>query len=212
MPGSPVRPSVPVPAEGGAGAGRPHGPGTPATYRTPEQQYKPLFFYQHAQARSAKISISVHLCKVAVILALVQQAGFVFVCPLTLTSRPESEYLVKYGARFPAAAASRHHWLPLDLHSDAALAVIQTLGRFMASYFTNQPLYIRPPHHVASLPPLHLPHRRTYARLLVLTAQPGAFIGADFSRRASSFSCQCGTFAAAMPGGGFQSGAPAAAV
>lgn len=28
----------------------------------------------------------------------------------------------------------------------------------MASYFTNQPLYIRPPHHVAFLPPLHLPH------------------------------------------------------
>ncbi|XP_068429824.1 ciliogenesis and planar polarity effector 1 isoform X2 [Clinocottus analis] len=49
-------------------------------------------------------------------------------------------------------------WLPMDLHSDAALAVVQTLGRFMASYFTNQPLYIRPAHHVAILPPLHLPH------------------------------------------------------
>ncbi|XP_056287984.1 ciliogenesis and planar polarity effector 1 isoform X2 [Pseudoliparis swirei] len=49
-------------------------------------------------------------------------------------------------------------WLPMDLHTDAALAVVQTLGRFMASYFTNQPLYILPPHHVAILPPLHLPH------------------------------------------------------
>lgn len=28
----------------------------------------------------------------------------------------------------------------------------------MASYFTNQPLYILPPHNVAVLPPLHLPH------------------------------------------------------
>ncbi|XP_034403492.1 ciliogenesis and planar polarity effector 1 [Cyclopterus lumpus] len=49
-------------------------------------------------------------------------------------------------------------FLPMDLHSDAAFAVVQTLGRFMASYFTNQPLYILPPHHVAILPPLHLPH------------------------------------------------------
>lgn len=48
-------------------------------------------------------------------------------------------------------------WLPVDLHSEAAYAVVQTLGRFMASYFTNQPLYILPPHHVAVLPPLHLP-------------------------------------------------------
>lgn len=37
----------------------------------------------------------------------------------------------------------------------------------MASYFTNQPLHIRPPHNVASLPPLHLPRRRMYARLLI---------------------------------------------
>ncbi|XP_070707145.1 ciliogenesis and planar polarity effector 1 [Pempheris klunzingeri] len=48
-------------------------------------------------------------------------------------------------------------WLPMDLHSDAACAVVQTLGRFMASYFTNQPLYVLPPHHVAVLPPLQLP-------------------------------------------------------
>ncbi|XP_034047925.1 ciliogenesis and planar polarity effector 1 isoform X2 [Thalassophryne amazonica] len=48
-------------------------------------------------------------------------------------------------------------WLPMDLHIDAAYAVVQSLGRFMASYFTNQPLYVLPPHNVAVLPPLHLP-------------------------------------------------------
>ncbi|XP_031711728.1 ciliogenesis and planar polarity effector 1 isoform X1 [Anarrhichthys ocellatus] len=59
-------------------------------------------------------------------------------------------------------------WLPMDLHSDAACAVVQTLGRFMASYFTNQPLYILPPHHVAILPPLHLPHAPSVGRLVPL--------------------------------------------
>lgn len=57
----------------------------------------------------------------------------------------------------PAADSLPDLWLPMDLHSDAACAVIQTLGRFMASYFTNQPLYILPPHNVAVLPPIHLP-------------------------------------------------------
>ncbi|XP_041666961.1 ciliogenesis and planar polarity effector 1 isoform X2 [Cheilinus undulatus] len=59
-------------------------------------------------------------------------------------------------------------WLPVDLHSDTAYAVVQTLGRFMASYFTNQPLYILPPHHVAILPPLHLPHGLGVGRLVPL--------------------------------------------
>ncbi|XP_051268723.1 ciliogenesis and planar polarity effector 1 isoform X1 [Dicentrarchus labrax] len=59
-------------------------------------------------------------------------------------------------------------WLPVDLHCDAACAVVQTLGRFMASYFTNQPLYIMPPHHVAVLPPLHLPHAPSVGRLVPL--------------------------------------------
>lgn len=164
MRGSPVQPSVPVPAEGGAGAGRPHGPGAPATDRTPEQQYK-LFFFSINMHKLHQLKLAFpFICAEKLKFTLVQQAGFVFVGPFALTRGPESEYLVKYCERFPAAAASCHRWLPLDLHSDAALAVIQTLGRFMASYFTNQPLFIRPPHHVASLPPLHLPHRRTYAR------------------------------------------------
>ncbi|XP_029921144.1 ciliogenesis and planar polarity effector 1 isoform X2 [Myripristis murdjan] len=59
-------------------------------------------------------------------------------------------------------------WLPLELSSEAACAVIQTLGRFMASYFTNQPLYILPPHSVDILPPLHLPHGPNVGRLVPL--------------------------------------------
>ncbi|XP_029025275.1 ciliogenesis and planar polarity effector 1 [Betta splendens] len=62
-------------------------------------------------------------------------------------------------------------WLPIDLHSGAACAVVQTLGRFMASYFTNQPLYIFPPHNVAVLPPLHLPHASSVGRLVPLCQQ-----------------------------------------
>ncbi|XP_041826553.1 ciliogenesis and planar polarity effector 1 isoform X3 [Melanotaenia boesemani] len=59
-------------------------------------------------------------------------------------------------------------WLPKDLHSDAACAVVQTLGRFMASYFTNQPLCILPAHNVAVLPPLHMPHAPSVGRLVPL--------------------------------------------
>ncbi|KAI4892113.1 hypothetical protein NFI96_017897, partial [Prochilodus magdalenae] len=48
-------------------------------------------------------------------------------------------------------------WLPQRINSETACAVVQSLGRFMASYFTNQPLSIFPPHNVDVLPPLHLP-------------------------------------------------------
>ncbi len=41
---------------------------------------------------------------------------------------------------------------------EAACAVVQSLGRFMAAYFTNRPLCILPPHNISVLPPLHLPH------------------------------------------------------
>ncbi|XP_044149120.1 LOW QUALITY PROTEIN: ciliogenesis and planar polarity effector 1 [Bufo gargarizans] len=45
---------------------------------------------------------------------------------------------------------------PLErVHPDAALAVIRSMGRFMAAYFTNQLLYVFPPHNVCVLPPLH---------------------------------------------------------
>ncbi|XP_072514569.1 ciliogenesis and planar polarity effector 1 isoform X3 [Salminus brasiliensis] len=48
-------------------------------------------------------------------------------------------------------------WLPQRVNREAACAVVQSLGRFMASYFTNQPLAIFPPHNVDILPPLHMP-------------------------------------------------------
>ena len=62
-----------------------------------------------------------------------------------------------------AGDAQFERWLPADLHRDAARAAVQTLGRFMACYFTNQPLCILPPHSVEPLPPLHLPHGETPA-------------------------------------------------
>lgn len=39
---------------------------------------------------------------------------------------------------------------------EAAVRVIQSMARFMAAYFTNQPLCILPPHNVNVLPPLHV--------------------------------------------------------
>ncbi|XP_061603123.1 LOW QUALITY PROTEIN: ciliogenesis and planar polarity effector 1 [Phyllopteryx taeniolatus] len=64
--------------------------------------------------------------------------------------------------------------LPMNLHNDAVIAVIQTLARFMASYFTNQPLNILPAHHVAVLPPLHLPHGPSVGRLVPLCQEAAA--------------------------------------
>ncbi|KAG7498681.1 cilioproteinsis and planar polarity effector 1 isoform X1 [Solea senegalensis] len=61
-----------------------------------------------------------------------------------------------------------YSWLPIDLHNETACAVVQSLGRFMASYFANQPLHILPPHNVAVLPPLHLPHAPDVGRLIPL--------------------------------------------
>ncbi|KAJ6656118.1 hypothetical protein lerEdw1_004169 [Lerista edwardsae] len=43
-----------------------------------------------------------------------------------------------------------------DVHMEAALAVIRSLGRFMAAYFTNEPIYVLPPHYIDVLPPLHI--------------------------------------------------------
>ncbi|MGH0126187.1 UNVERIFIED_CONTAM: hypothetical protein FKN15_005583 [Acipenser sinensis] len=45
-------------------------------------------------------------------------------------------------------------WLIKDVHSETACAVIQSMARFMAAYFTNQPLYVLPPHNVDILSPL----------------------------------------------------------
>uniref|UniRef100_A0A8C6R562 Ciliogenesis and planar polarity effector 1 n=1 Tax=Nannospalax galili TaxID=1026970 RepID=A0A8C6R562_NANGA len=43
-----------------------------------------------------------------------------------------------------------------NVHPEAAIRVVQCMARFMAAYFTNQPLCILPPHSVNVLPPLHI--------------------------------------------------------
>uniref|UniRef100_A0ABM5FU50 Ciliogenesis and planar polarity effector 1 isoform X1 n=1 Tax=Pogona vitticeps TaxID=103695 RepID=A0ABM5FU50_9SAUR len=47
-------------------------------------------------------------------------------------------------------------WITNNVSTEAALAVVQCLARFMAAYFTNEPLYVLPPHRVDILPPLHI--------------------------------------------------------
>ncbi|XP_065517863.1 ciliogenesis and planar polarity effector 1 isoform X2 [Lathamus discolor] len=47
-------------------------------------------------------------------------------------------------------------WMVTDVHTETAMAVIQSMARFMAAYFTNQLLYIFPPHNVDILHPLHI--------------------------------------------------------
>ncbi|XP_041487205.1 ciliogenesis and planar polarity effector 1 [Microtus oregoni] len=43
-----------------------------------------------------------------------------------------------------------------NVHPEAAVRVVQCMARFMAAYFTNEPLCILPPHSVNVLPPLHV--------------------------------------------------------
>ncbi|CAG5867458.1 unnamed protein product [Menidia menidia] len=79
------------------------------------------------------------------------------------------------GDSLPHAAGSPPcTWLPADLHTEAICAVVQSLGRFMASYFSNQPLYILPAHNVAVLPPLHLPRASSTGRLVSLCQEAAA--------------------------------------
>ncbi|NXN06615.1 CPLN1 protein, partial [Indicator maculatus] len=47
-------------------------------------------------------------------------------------------------------------WMVTDVHAETAMAVIRSMARFMAAYFTNQLLYIFPPHSVDILQPLHI--------------------------------------------------------
>ncbi|XP_028943172.1 ciliogenesis and planar polarity effector 1, partial [Antrostomus carolinensis] len=47
-------------------------------------------------------------------------------------------------------------WMVTDVHTETAMAVIRSMARFMAAYFTNQLLYIFPPHNVGVLHPLHI--------------------------------------------------------
>ncbi|XP_038257790.1 ciliogenesis and planar polarity effector 1 isoform X4 [Dermochelys coriacea] len=57
---------------------------------------------------------------------------------------------------FSDAEHSQYELWIRDVHPEAAVAVIQSMARFMAAYFTNQLLYILPPHKVDILPPLHI--------------------------------------------------------
>ncbi|XP_058280081.1 ciliogenesis and planar polarity effector 1 isoform X3 [Hirundo rustica] len=47
-------------------------------------------------------------------------------------------------------------WIVTSIPTDTALAVIRSMARFMAAYFTKQLLYIFPPHNVDILHPLHI--------------------------------------------------------
>ncbi|XP_032941401.1 ciliogenesis and planar polarity effector 1 isoform X4 [Catharus ustulatus] len=47
-------------------------------------------------------------------------------------------------------------WMVTSIHTDTATAVIRSMARFMAAYFTKQLLYILPPHNVDILHPLHI--------------------------------------------------------
>uniref|UniRef100_A0A8C3V6X9 Ciliogenesis and planar polarity effector 1 n=1 Tax=Catharus ustulatus TaxID=91951 RepID=A0A8C3V6X9_CATUS len=51
---------------------------------------------------------------------------------------------------------SHELWMVTSIHTDTATAVIRSMARFMAAYFTKQLLYILPPHNVDILHPLHI--------------------------------------------------------
>ncbi|XP_075788637.1 ciliogenesis and planar polarity effector 1 isoform X2 [Pelodiscus sinensis] len=64
---------------------------------------------------------------------------------------------VRQADDFTDGACFRYElWMIRDVHPDAAAAVIKSMARFMAAYFTNQLLYVLPPHKVDILPPLHI--------------------------------------------------------
>ncbi|XP_062455953.1 ciliogenesis and planar polarity effector 1 [Rhea pennata] len=68
-----------------------------------------------------------------------------------------SQLSVRQMEIFSDTKYSQHElWKVTEVHTEAALAVIQSMARFMAAYFTNQLLYILPPHNVDILHPLHI--------------------------------------------------------
>ncbi|XP_039399480.1 ciliogenesis and planar polarity effector 1 isoform X8 [Mauremys reevesii] len=68
-----------------------------------------------------------------------------------------SQLSVRQTEDFSDAEYSQYElWMIRDVHPEAAMAVIQSMARFMAAYFTNHLLYILPPHKVDILPPLHI--------------------------------------------------------
>ncbi|KAF7700988.1 ciliogenesis and planar polarity effector 1 isoform X2 [Silurus meridionalis] len=76
----------------------------------------------------------------------------------------------------PVDEARFELYLPQRVNSEAACAVVQSLGRFMASYFTNQPLAIFPPHNVDILPPLHLPQSTGRRKVALCQQQVAAAV------------------------------------
>uniref|UniRef100_A0A8C9UC26 Ciliosis and planar polarity effector complex subunit 1 n=1 Tax=Serinus canaria TaxID=9135 RepID=A0A8C9UC26_SERCA len=57
------------------------------------------------------------------------------------------------------------------IHTDTAMAVIRSMARFMAAYFTKQLLYIFPPHNVDILHPLHIKQGISYLPPRVIPLQ-----------------------------------------
>lgn len=68
-----------------------------------------------------------------------------------------SQVSMKQMEKFSDSKYSQHElWMITDVHTETAMAVIRSMARFMAAYFTDQPLYIFPPHNVDILHPLHI--------------------------------------------------------
>ncbi|XP_054041312.1 ciliogenesis and planar polarity effector 1 isoform X1 [Rissa tridactyla] len=68
-----------------------------------------------------------------------------------------SQLSVSQMENFSDAKYFQHElWMVTGVHTETAMAVIRSMARFMAAYFTNQLLYIFPPHNVDILHPLHI--------------------------------------------------------
>ncbi|KFZ45787.1 Uncharacterized protein C5orf42, partial [Antrostomus carolinensis] len=68
-----------------------------------------------------------------------------------------SQLSVRQKEKFSDTKYFQHElWMVTDVHTETAMAVIRSMARFMAAYFTNQLLYIFPPHNVGVLHPLHI--------------------------------------------------------
>uniref|UniRef100_A0A8C3LG50 Ciliogenesis and planar polarity effector 1 n=1 Tax=Chrysolophus pictus TaxID=9089 RepID=A0A8C3LG50_CHRPC len=68
-----------------------------------------------------------------------------------------SQLSVNQMENFSDTKYSQHElWMITNVHTETAMAAIRSMARFMAAYFTNQLLYIFPPHNVDILHPLHI--------------------------------------------------------
>ncbi|XP_042731159.1 ciliogenesis and planar polarity effector 1 isoform X3 [Lagopus leucura] len=68
-----------------------------------------------------------------------------------------SQLSVNQMENFSDTKYSQHElWMITNVHTETAMAVIRSMARFMAAYFTDQLLYIFPPHNVDILHPLHI--------------------------------------------------------